>query len=145
MVSNSLSARRQILARPIVCKKGPPPIPAPLPPWPPDTFSMEVTHDRQPWFPIAPITGVKTLTRVSPTFLWVWDDILNDPGFNFTLLLSPTTQQFNLQTRIRTGWNTSATTRINHPMSWGVSSIYVVTAWTTTAPFAFTAKASFTF
>ncbi len=31
MVSNSLSLRRSILKRPIVCKKGPPPIP-PLPP-----------------------------------------------------------------------------------------------------------------
>lgn len=31
MVSNSLSLRRDLLARPIVCRKGPPPIP-PIPP-----------------------------------------------------------------------------------------------------------------
>ncbi len=32
MVSNSLSLRRDLLARPIVCKKGPPPIPPEPPP-----------------------------------------------------------------------------------------------------------------
>lgn len=56
MVSHSLSLRRTLLRRPIVCRKAPPLItPSPPATWPPDSISTQITATWRPW-PGAPVT-----------------------------------------------------------------------------------------
>lgn len=145
MPSNSLSKRRDILRRPIVCKKGPPPLGDPVD-WPPAEFDItfEYTYFGEEGETTVSWTVPCTLSATIENF-WV-GDVTGTEASVVEFTFFPATETADL---LVSGNNTLMgpyNAEIQGiPIAVDVPSTYVITTWDTLSGWITSAKASFTF
>ncbi len=145
MPSNSLSERRGLLRRPIVCKKAPPKIPPPPAAWPPDSFNLDFEYVWED------IDGQHTtswsllLTRDPAT--WIWSGVETPPlQHDATWSINQPLQTATLSINVWTNDIVDGHAELfNIAVTWNTPTIYVITAWDTLSSNMLSAKATFTF
>jgi len=147
MPSNSLSSRRGLLRRPIVCSKPPPPSPPapPPPPWPPDSFEIHFAGHYQYFPPGIDLDFARTLTRSPLSWDWIWLEPGSPDYRSLTWEIDDLAHTAKLHVFGSVSSLPFSYTEPGIPANWGTPATYVINSWSTVSPPGATGQADFTF